>query len=54
MDLGSEKISSRIPDPGIKKAPDPWFGFATLFLTFLYRFSQIFKYVLEKFENNIH
>ena len=26
---------SRIPDPGVKKAPDPRSGFATLFLTVL-------------------
>jgi hypothetical protein len=31
-DLGSGKNLFRIPDPGVKKAPDPGSGSATLFL----------------------
>ena len=34
-DLGSGKNIFRIPDPGVKKAPDPGSGFATLFLILL-------------------
>jgi len=32
-DPGSGKNLFRIPDPGVKKAPDPESGSATLFLT---------------------
>jgi hypothetical protein len=31
-DPGSEKNLFRIPDPGVKKAPDPGSGSATLFI----------------------
>jgi hypothetical protein len=34
-DPGSGKGFFRIPDPGVKKAPDPGFGSATLFYTLM-------------------
>jgi hypothetical protein len=46
MGLGSRKNLFRIPDPGVKKAPDPGSGSATLLSTVEYktRISKFFDF----------
>jgi hypothetical protein len=52
-DPGSEKKLFRIPDPGVKKTPDPGSGSATLVLSFILVLDSVFTVPVPTFENTV-